>query len=718
MARLLLTTSLLLGTALMVTACSSQSTDTDTKLDTAQAEIMTSKFDPAAHTYLEEVEGEAALSEVKAWNAASADSMQDNVYSAMKTELLEVYNSPEKIPYISFRKGYAYNFWQDDKNVRGIWRRTTLESYSSDNPDWDTILDFDALAKIEDKNWVFKGSNCVGPDYTRCMVSLSDGGKDAVVQREFDIPSKSFVKDGFVTHESKGSTWWLDKDTVLVGIDFGEGTMTESGYPTQVKLWKRGSPLSDATLLSEGPKDDVGHWGFSFKLADGTEEVLIQRTPSFFTREYFWLPKTDDGFAAPVKFPVPLKSNLAGEYKGQSLLTLQEDWRGFKAGALLSFDLLDFMEDGNIDQIAEVFTPTTKQSLEDFGITKSGLLLSINEDVAAKAFSLDFVDGAWIKTELDFPGNGAISVNGTDRDEDIAFMTYESFLSPDSYFAVDMSTVEMTKLKGLPDWFDSDSMEAKQHFVTSSDGTRVPYFIIHRKDLKMDGNNPTILYGYGGFRISLNPSYSATIGRAWLERGGVYVVANTRGGEEYGPQWHQAGLKENRQLIYDDFISVAEDLIDKGVTTPKHLGTHGRSNGGLLMGVMFTQRPDLFNAVAIGVPLLDMHRYHTLLAGASWVGEYGNPEDKGAEGEFIRALSPYHNLKEDVDYPVPYIYTSTKDDRVHPAHARKFAKRLEEMGKDFVYYENINGGHAGAANLEETAHSQALIYSYFWNALN
>ncbi len=681
----------------------------------------------ADHMYLEEVLGEKALAKVTKWNTASAAKMQGDTYKSMKAELLEVYNSPEKIPYISYRGGMAYNFWQDEKNIKGIWRRTSLESYNSDETDWETILDFDALSKSEGKNWVYKGADCLAPDYNRCIISLSDGGKDATERREFDVATKSFVKGGFILAESKGGTAWLGKDTLLVGVDFGENTMTDSGYPMVSKLWTRGTELPQARELMRGEQTDVGVWSATFENADGNDEALIVRAVTFYTTEYFWVPRTGDNIGKlealkPVKFPVPLKSSISGQFKDQLLLTLQQDWPQkngdvFKSGALVSFSVKDFMESGKIKTVFEVITPTDIQSIGGFGVTKNAVLLSLYENVSGSAYALDFEandeGGKWTKTKLKFPENGNVTIGGTNAKEDIAFVNTESFLTPDTFWTIEAKTMETKKTKSLPSWFDASSMQVEQRFVKSTDGTKIPYYIVSGKDIKLDGKNPTLLYGYGGFQISINPSYSATLGRAWLARGGVYVSANIRGGGEFGPDWHQAGLKTKRQIIYDDFIAVAEDLIDRKITSPEHLGIHGRSNGGLLMGVMFTQRPDLFGAVAIGVPLLDMRRFDKLLAGASWVGEYGDPDDEGAEGAFIRALSPYHNIRNDMKYPEPYIYTSTKDDRVHPAHARKFAKRLEDMGYSFLYYENIDGGHAGAANLEETAHSQALIYSYF-----
>jgi len=404
-------------------------------------------------------------------------------------------------------------------------------------------------------------------------------------------------------------------------------------------------------------------------------------------------------------------------FKGQQLVSLQEDWRGHKSGTLVSFSLADFMESGKIETITEVFKPSDRQSRNGYGVTKDAILMSISEDVAATAYAFDFKDGKWSKTKLDFPENGNISIGATNDKESVAFISTESFLDPDTLWSIDTSDMSIAKSRSLPSWFDSSSMEAKQLFVKSTDGTKIPYFVVHDKSVKMDGSNPTLLYGYGGFEISLNPSYSATTGKAWLERGGVYVLANIRGGGEYGPDWHQAGLKTKRQIVYDDFIAVAEDLIARDITSSDHLGIHGGSNGGLLMGVMMTQRPDLFNAIAIGVPLLDMKRYDKLLAGASWVGEYGDPDDEGAEGAFIRDLSPYHNIVAGAEYPEALIYTSTKDDRVHPAHARKYAQRLEDYGIPFLYYENIDGGHSAAANLAETANKNAMIYTYFYEKL-
>ena len=669
------------------------------------------------HIYLEEVLGDKALTDVKSWNKRSLDRLTtDPRFAEMEAQALEILQSKDKIPYVSYRAGEVHNFWQDANHVRGIWRKSTLENYLSDTPEWETVLDFDKLSKEEGKNWVYKGNNCLSPDYDLCIVNLSDGGKDATIRREFNTRTKEFVKDGFVTDESKGSVDWLDKDTLLISVDFGEGTMTDSGYPMAAKLWKRGTPLSSAQEFYRGSKDDVSIGAAALELSDGSREIIIYNSKTFYDREHFWVPREGDDLLEPVKIPVSDKTRISGIFKGQVLAELNDNWGGYKTGDLVSFSLDDFKSSGTIDDVNLVYSPDEKSSIEDFGMTKSNLLVAITRDVIGSAYAFDWDDKNWTSDKLDFPLGGQLSIGATNDKEDVAFVTTESFLTPDTLWTFNTETMKKAKAKSLPDWFDASSMISEQYFTTSTDGTKIPYFVVRQKDTKMNGNNPTLLYGYGGFRVALNPSYSATRGKLWVERGGVYVLANIRGGSEYGPDWHAAGLKTERQKIYDDFIAVAEDLIAKKITSPKHLGIEGGSNGGLLVGVMFTQRPDLFNAVICAVPLLDMMRFHTLLAGASWMGEYGNPEDP-VEGKFLRSISPYHNIDTKGDYPEVFFITSTKDDRVHPAHARKTAKRMEDQGHDFLYYENIDGGHSAAANLKETAKRLALQHTYLMQKL-
>ena len=727
-------TLLLLSSTMLFTACGQAENTTDKMADTAKETAaqtagkmkdMTQKMieytaagqTDEDHLYLEEVLGDKALGEVKAWNKRSLDRlMADPRFSAMEAEALEILQSKDKIPYVSYRGGEVHNFWQDETHVRGIWRKSTLESYLTATPKWETVLDFDKLSKDEDKNWVYKGNNCLAPDYEKCIVNLSDGGKDAVVRREFNAKTKTFVEDGFVTEESKGGMDWIDEDTAVIGVDFGENTLTDSGYPRLAKLWKRGTPLSEAKLIGEGEQADVGYWGGTMELADGTREIVVMRSKTFYDSEVLWFPRKGDIIGEAVKFPVPEKTTAYGVFKGQGMIQLNEDWRGHKSGDLVSYNMNDFMKDGKIDAIHEIFSPDEKSSINGGGPTKSKVLLSISRDVTSAAYAFDWDGEKWTSEKLDFPANGTVNIGAINDKEDVAFISTESFLTPDTLWTYNTATGKKAAAKSLPAWFDAESMVSEQFFATSTDGTKVPYFVVRQKDTKMDGTNPTLLYGYGGFEISLNPSYSATRGKLWLERGGVYVLANIRGGGEYGPKWHQAGLKTERQRIYDDFIAVGEDLVAKKITSPKHLGIEGGSNGGLLMGVMFTQRPDLFNAVICAVPLLDMMRYHKLLAGASWMGEYGDPDD-AAEGKFLRSISPYHNVDPEADYPEVFFITSTKDDRVHPGHARKVAKRMEDQGHDFLYYENIDGGHSAAANLKETAKRLGLQHTYLMQKL-
>ena len=728
------TKSLLISSALLLSACEggdkvADNTMNKAKDKTAEAvqsmkanslemiEYKTTGQMDDDHLYLEEVLGEKALNEVKAWNKRSLNRLtSDPRFKTMEVEALEILQSKDKIPYVSYRGGEVHNFWQDADHVRGIWRKSALKSYLSNKPLWETVLAFDSLSKKEGKNWVYKGNNCLAPDYELCMLNLSDGGKDAVVRREFNAKTKRFVEDGFITEESKGTIDWVDGNTMVVGVDFGDGTMTDSGYPMIAKLWKRGTPLSDAIEIGRGKPTDVGYWPSVWEFTDGRREIIMSQSLTFYDSDSYWFPYQNGELRQAVKFPIPRKSTLSGEFKGQILLSLAEDWRGFKSGDLVSFAVDDFMADGKIEDIHLVYAPDSKSSIGGFGTTKSKVLMSISRDVSGNAFAFDWDGEKWQSENLDFPANGSISIGATNDKEDVAFINSESFLTPDTLWTYNTKMMEKAKAKSLPAWFDASSMVSEQFFTSSSDGTQVPYFVVRQKDTKMDRTNPTLLYGYGGFEVSLNPSYSATRGKLWIERGGVYVLANIRGGGEYGPNWHQAGLKLERQRIYDDFISVAEDLIARDITAPKHLGIEGGSNGGLLMGVMFTQRPDLFNAVICAVPLLDMMRYHTLLAGASWMGEYGDPDDP-VEGKFLRSISPYHNIDPEADYPEVFFITSTKDDRVHPGHARKVAKRMEDQGHDFLYYENIDGGHSAAANLKETAKRLALQHTYLWQKL-
>lgn len=673
--------------------------------------------------WMEEVEGERALDWVRSQNKRSLDELEaDPAFAEYQKEALEILTSKERIPYGRIRGEHVYNFWQDEKNVRGLWRRTSRESYATEEPDWETIIDFDKLAEEEGKNWVFKGSSThhdKEQDKYYTLVSLSDGGKDAIVRREFNIEKKEFVEDGFVTPEAKQSASWLGPDEILIGTDWGEGSLTDSGYARILKKWKRGTPLESAETVLEVAKTDVAVWPFTIELEDGTILANAMEADTFFTSTNWWLP--EDG-SEPVKYPIPPKSEIDGLYKGKLLISLKEDWapegqeKKFQNGDLVAFEMQEFLDKKKLPAVELVFRPNETQAVNYVAVAKGAALLAISENVVGKILKIEPGENGWSTGVVELPGKGQPGVAFSDEDEEVVFLNYEDFLTPDSLLEYNSSTGEMKTLKSLPPKFDAEGLVVKQQFTDSKDGTRIPYFVVHREDVEFDGTTPTLLYSYGGFQISMRPGYSGTIGKLWLENGGAYVLANIRGGGEFGPAWHQAGLKTNRQRVYDDFIAVGEAVVDSGLTSPQKLGIMGGSNGGLLMGVMLNQRPDLWNAVVVQVPLLDMLRYHTLLAGASWVDEYGSPEVP-EERAFLEKISPYHNFDAEKEYPVPFFVTSTKDDRVHPAHARKMAKLFEEADKPFFYYENIDGGHSAAANQVERAKRTALEYVYLTRRL-
>lgn len=673
--------------------------------------------------WLEQVEGERALDWVRKQNERTLKELRsDPRYGDFEDAALEILASDERIPYGRIRGDRVYNFWQDDEHVRGLWRRASRESYATDEPEWETVIDVDRLAEEEEKNWVFEGASIhhdEEADRHYCLVALSDGGKDAVVRREFDLETKRFVEDGFATPEAKQSVAWVDGDTLLLGTDWGEGSLTESGYPRVLKLWSRGTPLGQAETAIEGQVSDMGVWPFTLELEDGRILPHAEEADTFYTSTYWWLP--GDG-SDPVAYPLPPKAEIDGVYRDRLLVSLKQAWApegqdaAFLSGDLVAFDLPAFLETRELPEVELVFRPDETQAVNYVAVAEGAALLSLNDNVVGRVLRLDFGGDGWFTEDIVLPGEGQAGIVFADRDESTVFLNYEDFLTPDSLLSYDVGSGEVKALKSLPPKFDASDLAVRQRFATSKDGTRVPYFVVSREDPPDDGSTPTLLYGYGGFEISMRPGYRGTTGRLWLERGGAYVLANIRGGGEFGPEWHQAGLKTNRQRIYDDFIAVAEALVDEGVTSPRRLGIMGGSNGGLLMGVMLNQRPDLWNAVVVQVPLLDMLRYHKLLAGASWVGEYGSPEDP-TERAFLESISPYHNFDAEADYPVPFFVTSTKDDRVHPGHARKMAKLFEEAGKPFYYYENIDGGHSAAANQVERARRTALEYVYLARGL-
>jgi len=671
-----------------------------------------SQADP--YLWLEDVEGEKALGWARAENARSLPVLQgDPRYQGLFDEALKIVTAQDRIPSVGFagvNDTELRNFWQDRTHVRGLWRRTTLDSYRTATPAWETILDVDALAKAENANWVFKGASCLPPEDRYCLVDLSDGGKDAVTVREFDAVEKRFVEGGFNLPEGKQNIAWLDKDTLLVARDWGPGTMTKSSYPFVLKIVRRGQPLEAAQEIFRGAEDDITVSGYTLRDPDGKlRAVFISRATSFFEAETYVLK---DGKA--VRLPFPLKASIQDLVQGQLAFTLEEDWpaQNLRQGDLAAFDLDALVADPAKARATLILRPTSRESIEQVTATRNTLIVGMTHNVTGAVYAYRPGKDGWTRTKLDLPANSTIGVGSAATRDDRVMATVAGFLQPNTLWLADGAGARPEQLKAAPAKFDSAGMVVEQFEATSKDGTKVPYFVVRRKDIKLDGSNPTLLYAYGGFQASMKPGYSATIGKLWLERGGVYVLANIRGGGEFGPAWHQAGLKENRQRVFDDFFAVSEDLIGRKITSPRRLGIMGGSNGGLLMGVALTQRPELYNAVVIQVPLFDMQRYTVMGgAGASWAGEYGDGT-KPEEWAYIGKYSPYQNLKPGQKYPEVYIETSTKDDRVHPGHARKAAAKLQSLGYQVLYYENIDGGHAASANLNETAMRLALEYSY------
>lgn len=665
------------------------------------------------HQWLEEVTGEQALDWVKARNAdAEARLAANPAFASTQDAIREVLDSDARIPGVYKMGEFYYNFWKDKANPRGVWRRTTLAEYRKAEPAWETILDLDALNKAEGENWVWHGANCLRPSNQRCLIALSRGGADADVTREFDLVSRSWVEGGFFRPEAKGGLAWIDQDNVFVYTDFGDGSMTTSGYPRVVKQWQRGTALESARVVYEGQADDM-YISAGHDHTPGFERSFVSRTLAFYNNEVYLVGA--DGALQKIDAP---NSAEKSAFRNWLTFELREPWTiagtEYAAGSLLVAGFDDWMAGKREVQV--LFTPSQTTSLAGYTWTNNHLVLNILDDVKNRLEVLTPAAGSWNRAPLvGAPSFGTISVGAVDREEsDALWMTSADYLTPSTLSLVQIGQ-QPEMLKSMPAFFDAGDKVINQHFATSADGTRVPYFIVHDKDITLDGKNPTLLYGYGGFEISLTPGYSPSMGRAWLEQGGVYVVANIRGGGEYGPRWHQAALKANRHKAYEDFAAVARDLIARNITAPAHLGVQGGSNGGLLTGNMLTQYPELFGAVVVQVPLLDMQRYHKLLAGASWMAEYGNPDT--SDWDFIKTFSPYHLFDAAKQYPPVLFTTSTRDDRVHPGHARKMAALMLAAGKDVTYYENIEGGHGGAANNAQAAHMQTLAYRFLWERL-
>ncbi len=666
------------------------------------------------YLWLEDVTGEKALAWVEARNAESTGELANSeAFKKMNARILEILDSDAKIPFVDKIGAHYYNFWKDKQHERGVWRRTTLAEYRKAEPAWETVIDLDALGKAENENWVWHEGEPLPPDYTRALVSLSRGGADADVVREFDLKTKQFVPDGFRLPESKSDSNWRDRETLFVGVAFDSTTMTTSGYPRVVKEWKRGTPLESAPIVYEGQKEDVGV-GALRDHTPGFERDFVYRWLTFYTNELYL---RRNGKLLKIEKPDHADASVHREWL---LLTLREDWtvngKTWPAGALLATRFEDFLAGKRDFQM--LFEPSERKSLASYATTRNTILLNELDNVKNRLYVLRPEGGTWSRKPIPgLPDFGSIKETVEDSYEsDAFFLTITDFVSPTGLYYGTAGGGPPEKLKQTPAFFAAEGLVVTQHEAVSADGTHVPYFLVAPKNLRADGTAPTLLNGYGGFEVAEMPTYSGTRGSSWLEKGGVFALANIRGGGEFGPKWHQAAVKAGRHKAYEDFAAVAKDLIASKITSPEHLACIGGSNGGLLVGNMLTQYPDLFRAIVCQVPLLDMQRYHKLLAGASWMGEYGDP-DVPAEWEFIHTFSPYQNVKQGVKYPRTLFTTSTRDDRVHPGHARKMVAKMKDQGHDVLYYENIEGGHGGAATNKQSAYMWALAYTFLWQEL-
>ena len=660
--------------------------------------------------WLEDIYGEQPLAWVTEQNARTLEALDEQSLARIEREVLDVLDATDRIAMVNRHGDFLYNFWRDEAHPKGIWRRTVLDSYRTAEPEWDVLLDVDALAAAEGIEWVFAGAPMLFPDYTRALVQLSPDGGDARVVREFSLPDRAFVEDGFTLPSAKTGISWVDRDTVLVTSDFGPGTLTTSSYPRQVRRWRRGQPIAEAELLLEIPEDHMGVWAGHDHTLGHERTVIIQRTD-------FWHLQTwtfdGDGTLVPVAVPDDAE---VGFHRQWMTVELRSDWevegRTWPAGSLLVTDAAAWLRGER--NLASLFTPDARTSLASHDWTRNHLILNTLRDVASRVEVLTPVRNEWQRSEpTPTAPNLTIQAAAVDPDlgDDIWLVT-SGFLQPTTLYLGTIGRDALETLKSAPAWFEADGLAVEQHFAVSQDGTRVPYFQIGPSKLPLDGSTPTLLCGYGGFEIPLTPAYDGSAGPLWLNDGYVKVVANIRGGGEYGPAWHQSALHENRHRAYEDFAAVARDLIDRGVTSPEHLGCMGGSNGGLLVGNMLTHYPDLFGAIVCQVPLLDMRRYTKLSAGFSWIAEYGDP-DQPEQWAYVQTFSPYHNLRDNVDYPAVLFYTATSDDRVGPVQARKMAARMEERGiPDVLFFENRAGGHGGAADNSQRAHMLAMGYEF------
>ncbi len=642
---------------------------------------------------LDDISGPEALRWATAWSDATEEAVRTQPGTAeLEQRMREALDTQAKIPYVTRRGEHLYNFWRDRDHPRGVWRRTTTEEYLAGGERWEVLVDVDKLARTEDADWVWKGATVRPLHHDRALLRLSRGGADAVVVREFDLTSREFI-DGFTLPEAKSDVSWVDLNTLLVGTDLGANSVTDSGYPVEVRRWERGTDLASAPVIFRGEPSDVAV-GAQVDHTPGFERVTFTRALDFYTSLTF----VGDATGRMTLIDAPTDCTVV-PHKQWLFLVPRTPFAGLPAGALGVIQLDAFLAGDR-----KIRTLIDDAPINDLSITSTHLLVTTLDNVVTRISSFEL--GAWSRSEVALPDAATASVIATSPLDPVhgeeVWINVSNFTTPSTLLR------DGQVVRQAPAQFDASSLETRQHWATSADGTKIPYFITG--DFTR-GQRPTLVGGYGGFEVSLTPGYSALRGMAWLEQGNFYVQPNLRGGGEFGPQWHSQVVKTNRHKVWEDHRAVLEDIVARGYSAPSLLAIRGGSNGGLLTSGALVQYPELFGAAVIQVPLTDMLRYHTLSAGASWMAEYGDP-DNPEERAAIEAWSPLANVAPDVPYPPALVTTSTRDDRVHPAHARTFALALAKAGQPVDYFENTAGGHAGAADNQQVARVETLIYQW------
>ncbi|QDQ84131.1 prolyl oligopeptidase family serine peptidase [Paraburkholderia megapolitana] len=672
---------------------------------------------------LEKLDDPTVDSWVRAQTARTMETFGHTPNADIRTRrLFEAMTAQDRIVTCLRYGDWGYNYWTDEAHPLFFVRRTPWDAWIEGVPEWETVLDVNALdlnnRDGDETRWVLAGFDLIYPTFDRALVSLAPGGSDSIIVREFDVEARAFVDNGFALPDpGYHRVGWIDRNTIYVSWDDSAVSavpaVTVAGYPRQVRKWTRGMRVSDAPIVFECEPDDLSAEAFFDPIH---RRHSAYRSASFYDVVYFWLDEKTDEWR---EFDVPRDATLFG-WNDWLLVTLRTDWdvdaATYRSGSLLAIRRDAFLDGSRCFVV--LFAPADEKVLSGAHYTKHWLIVAHKSESVTRVTlwrPLAAADGTWEARDYPLPDGCEASVTAIDHTRDDTVLIYTNhFLTPPSLHLADLaSDTPWRLLAQLPARFDASGFVALRRHAVAADGVRIPYWVIGRETDLQGDPRPCVLYGYGGFEIPLDtPGYIDTLGFSWLEPGGVYVIACIRGGGEYGPAWHRAAQREKRQVAFDDFIAVAEALIDSGVTTPTQLAIQGGSNGGLLTAVCMIQRPELFGAVVSEVPVLDMARFHLLLQGASWVEEYGDP-DNADDRRMLMDYSPYHNVKPDTHYPPVLFTSSSTDDRVHPAHARKMVAKMQALGHADVWYlEHRDGGHGAGVEPETMARAVATTFEF------